>query len=137
MSTPPTMTVCACSDPWCRTNGCRVGNAQRYGQQINYGPAYVVPNLHAECAKRVEELREEVARLTAEVTELRAREEWLMHAVETGDILRCDDRNAVVDYLRRKAGKYTLSLKYAALMEAAETIAKAGHPLHAILPHKE
>ena len=137
MSTPPTMTVCACSDPWCRTNGCRIANAQRYGQQINYGPAYVVPNLHAECAKRVEELREEVARLTAEVTELLAREAWLMHAVETGDVLRCDDRNAVVDYLRRKAGKYTLSLKYAALMEAAETIAKAGHPLHAILPHKE
>jgi hypothetical protein len=131
------MTVCACSDPWCRTNGCRIANAQRYGQQINYGPAYVVPNLHAECAKRVEELREEVARLTAEVTELLAREAWLMHAVETGDVLRCDDRNAVVDYLRRKAGKYTLSLKYAALMEAAETIAKAGHPLHAILPHKE
>lgn len=82
-------------------------------------------------------LRAEVERLRAEVAELRAREAWLENAVETADILRCDDREAVVAYLRRKAGKYTLSLKYAALMEAAETIAKAGHPLHAILPHKE
>ncbi len=48
-----------------------------------------------------------------------------------------DDREAVVAYLRRKAGKYTLSLRYAALMEAADTIAKAGHPLHATLPSKE
>ena len=136
----PTMTVCACSDPWCRVNGCRIGNAQRYGQQTNYGPDYVVPNVplvtnpHAAC---VEELREEVARLTAEVAELRAREEWLTHAVETGDILRCDDRDAVVAYLRRKAGHYAPSLWYAALTEAADTIAKAGHPLHAILPHKD
>lgn len=83
------------------------------------------------------DLRAEVERLTAEVAELRAREEWLMHAVEVTDTLRCEDREAVVAYLRRKAGKYTLSLRYAALMEAAETIEKAGHPLHAILPHKE
>lgn len=41
-----------------------------------------------------------------------------------------DDREAVVAYLRRKAGNYTLSLKYAALMEA-------GFPLHATLPSKE
>jgi len=137
MTDKPTMTVCACSDPWCRTNGCRIANAQRYGQQINYGPAYVVPNLHAECAKREDELRAEVARLTAEVTELLAREKWLTHAVETGDILRCDDRDAVVAYLRRKAGHYSQSLWYAALAEAADTIALAGHPLHAILPHKD
>lgn len=48
-----------------------------------------------------------------------------------------DDRDAVVAYLRRKAGKYTLSLKYAALMEAANTVEKAGFPLHATLPSKE
>jgi hypothetical protein len=62
----PTMTVCACSDPWCRVNGCRIANAQRYGAQINYGPAYVVPNLHAECAKREEQLVAEVERLRGE-----------------------------------------------------------------------
>jgi len=60
------MTVCSCSDPWCRVNGCRIANAQRYGQQINYGPAYVVPNLHAECAKREEQLRAEVEYLRGE-----------------------------------------------------------------------
>ena len=79
----------------------------------------------------------EVERLTAEVAELRAREAWLEHAVEVTDNLRCDDREAVVAYLRRKAGHYAPSLWYAALTEAAETIAKAGHPLHAILPHKD
>ena len=62
----PTMTVCSCSDPWCRVNGCRIANAQRYGAQINYGPAYVVPNLHAECAKREEQLRAEVEHLRGE-----------------------------------------------------------------------
>lgn len=66
MSTPPTMTVCSCSDPWCRVNGCRIANAQRYGAQINYGPTYVVPNLHTECAKREDQLRAEVEHLRGE-----------------------------------------------------------------------
>ena len=75
----PTLTVCACSDPWCRVNGCRIGNAQRYGAQINYGPAYVVPNLHAECASREAELVR-----------------WLAEERDA----RLDDRNAVIAYLR-------------------------------------
>ena len=75
------MTVCACSDPWCRVNGCRIGNAQRYGQQINYGPAYVVPNLHAECVARNDELVR-----------------WLAEERDA----RLDDRNAVIAFLRSR-----------------------------------
>lgn len=86
----PTMTVCSCSDPWCRVNGCRIANAQRYGAQINYGPAYVVPNLHAECAKREEQLRAEVEHLRGEraavVAFVRgARLDGLADAIERGE----------------------------------------------------
>lgn len=98
----PTMTVCACSDPWCRTNGCRIGNAQRYGQQINYGPAYVVPNLHAECAKREDELRREVADLQM------LRDEHMLdnqHAHDEGSAQGIkEERAAVVAWLRGRPG---------------------------------
>jgi hypothetical protein len=81
MTEKPIMTVCACSDPWCRVNGCRIANAQRYGQQTNYGPAYVVPNLHAECAARNDELVR-----------------WLTEERDG----RLDDREAVIAFLRSR-----------------------------------
>lgn len=87
------MTVCACSDPWCRVNGCRIGNAQRYGQQINYGPAYVVPNLHADCLAEIERLR-------AEVHEMRL---WAEEAARAENLNAQDareERAAVVAFVR-------------------------------------
>ena len=61
--------------------------------------------------------------LRAEIAELRAREEWLAHAVEATDAGRCDDRDAVVKFLRERGHDVE-----------AEAIAKAGYPLWACLP---
>jgi len=103
------MTVCACSDPWCRVNGCRIGNAQRYGQQINYGPAYVVPNLHADCLAEVERLR-------AEVHEMRL---WAEEAA------RAENLNA--EDARREREDAVAFVRGARLDELADAIERGEH----------
>jgi len=76
----------------------------------------------------------EVERLTAVLADCAEREKWLMDAVESEQNGRGNDREAVVMYLRAKAGHYAPSLWHAALIEAANTIASVGYPLCATLP---
>lgn len=75
----------------------------------------------------VRELRVEVERLRANhdglVTTTMEREEFLCAAVEEENRGRCDDRNAVVKYLR-VCGHH----------EAADAISLCGHPLYLCLP---
>jgi predicted nuclease with TOPRIM domain len=75
----------------------------------------------------VRELRGEVERLRANhdglVTTTMEREEFLYAAVEEENRGRCDDRNAVIKYLR-VCGHY----------EAADAISLCGHPLYLCLP---
>ena len=75
----------------------------------------------------VRELRVEVERLRANhdglVTTMLEREEFLCAAVEEENRGRCDDRNAVVKYLR-VCGHH----------EAADAISLCGHPLYLCLP---
>lgn len=75
----------------------------------------------------VRELRGEVERLRANhdglVTTTMEREEFLCAAVEEENRGRCDDRNAVIKYLR-VCGHY----------EAADAISLCGHPLYLCLP---
>lgn len=76
----------------------------------------------------------EVERLNATIAALKEREEWLMKAVEDEQNGRGNDREAVVMYLRAKAGHYAPSLWYAALIESANTISSVGYPLCVTLP---
>jgi predicted nuclease with TOPRIM domain len=75
----------------------------------------------------VRELRAENERLRANhdglVTTTMEREEFLCAAVEEENRGRCDDRNAVIKYLR-VCGHY----------EAADAISLCGHPLYLCLP---
>jgi hypothetical protein len=112
------MTVCSCSDPWCRVNGCRIGNAQRYGQQINYGPAYVVPNLHADCLAEIERLR-------TEVHEMRL---WAEEAARAENLNAQDareERAAVVAWLRTLDDRWGLGASVCGA--AADTIERGEH----------
>jgi predicted nuclease with TOPRIM domain len=75
----------------------------------------------------VRELRGEVERLRANhdglVTTTMEREEFLCAAVEEENRGRCDDRNAVIKYLRVCGHD-----------EAADAISLCGHPLYLCLP---
>ena len=83
---------------------------------------------------------DEIERLQNIIVSLVEQEVFLLDACEAEQVGRCDDRLAVVAYLRQLADRVAqfddIVSSAAVVRDAADVIADAGYPLHLTLPGK-